>query len=269
MLSRPASCSRWPPCPVLAEEPARRRRRRRRQSRPCPACRPASTGHSTSMPPWAPSASRNSLYTDPKPDQPSGDLSDNWSEASIKPALSAEYTTGQLFADLRQAQRGRDAHLRRGADAGGRRRVLVRRRGCLHRLALRQQPRDLGENVLDFTVGRTQYKLGHGMLLGRRRGRRLAGRLLDRRAQGVRVRRDRPLQARQQHVRSVLSRQGRHAGGGLRQQALGRQLRVRDRRGHDARRHVHEVVRRSRRRAAARRARRLQPARLHGAVLRR
>ena len=35
----------------------------------------------------------NSLYSNPKPDQPSGDLSDNWSEASIKPALGAEYTT--------------------------------------------------------------------------------------------------------------------------------------------------------------------------------
>jgi len=35
----------------------------------------------------------DSLYTDPKPEQPSGDLTDNWSEASIKPALGAEYTT--------------------------------------------------------------------------------------------------------------------------------------------------------------------------------
>src|SRR5688500_4881218 len=33
----------------------------------------------------------NSLYTNPKPDQPSGDLSDNWMEGSIKPALSATY----------------------------------------------------------------------------------------------------------------------------------------------------------------------------------
>jgi hypothetical protein len=35
----------------------------------------------------------NSLYTDPKPDQPSGDLTANWMEGSLKPALSAEYTT--------------------------------------------------------------------------------------------------------------------------------------------------------------------------------
>ena len=36
----------------------------------------------------------DSLYTDPKPEQPSGDLSDNWSEVSVKPALGVEYTTG-------------------------------------------------------------------------------------------------------------------------------------------------------------------------------
>ena len=43
-------------------------------------------------------------------------------------------------------------------------------------------------------------------------------------------------------LREGLSRQGRHAGGGLRQQAVGRELRVRDRRGHDAGSRVHEVV---------------------------
>src|SRR6185369_7925549 len=42
----------------------------------------------------------NSLYTNPKPDQPSGDLSDNWWEGSIKPALGATLTmenSSQLY----------------------------------------------------------------------------------------------------------------------------------------------------------------------------
>ena len=42
----------------------------------------------------------HSLYTNPKPDQPSGDLSDNWMEGSIKPALSASLTmdnSSQLY----------------------------------------------------------------------------------------------------------------------------------------------------------------------------
>ena len=47
----------------------------------------------------------------------------------------------QLFTGLRKIQRGRDAHLRRRADAGRRRCILVRHRGRLYRLAFRQQPR--------------------------------------------------------------------------------------------------------------------------------
>ena len=50
----------------------------------------------------------DSLYTNPKPEQPSGDLSDNWFEGSIKPALSAEYTTGssaQVYGKLSEIGR--------------------------------------------------------------------------------------------------------------------------------------------------------------------
>ena len=45
------------------------------------------------------------------------------------------------------------------------------------------------ENLLDFTVGRTQYKIGHGLLLwdGARRGRQ-PRRLLEQRTQGLAVR---------------------------------------------------------------------------------
>ena len=42
---------------------------------------------------WGAFGFADSLYTNPKPEQPSGDLSDNWFEGSIKPALSPEYTT--------------------------------------------------------------------------------------------------------------------------------------------------------------------------------
>jgi hypothetical protein len=107
----------------------------------------------------------DSLYTDPKPEQPSGDLSDNWSEASIKPALSAAYTTSSssqiygkfsavgvrtfgaapsLVGDDASSFDIEDAYIgwRSGNSISG-----------------------LGENDLDFTVGRTQYQLGHGMVL--------------------------------------------------------------------------------------------------------
>ena len=51
---------------------------------------------------WGVFGFANSLYTNPKPDQPSGDLSDNWMEGSIKPALSATYAMSgdaQLYAN--------------------------------------------------------------------------------------------------------------------------------------------------------------------------
>src|SRR5918994_7200697 len=52
---------------------------------------------------WGVFGFSDSLYTNPKPEQPSGDLSDNWMEGSIKPALSAEYTTrsaAQVYAKV-------------------------------------------------------------------------------------------------------------------------------------------------------------------------
>jgi hypothetical protein len=107
----------------------------------------------------------NSLYTDPKPEQPSGDLSDNWSEASVKPALSAVYTTGsssQIYGKISAVGTrtfgaapdlvGNDESYFNIEDA-----YIGWRSGTS--LA------GLGENALDFTVGRSQYTLGQGMFL--------------------------------------------------------------------------------------------------------
>ena len=106
----------------------------------------------------------DSLYTDPKPEQPSGNLSDNWSEASIKPALGAEYTTAsssQIYGKISAVGTrtfgaaptlvGDDASSFDIEDA-----YIGWRSGT---------SLDAGENALDFTIGRTQYKLGHGMIL--------------------------------------------------------------------------------------------------------
>jgi hypothetical protein len=113
---------------------------------------------------WGMFGFAHSLYTNPKPDQPSGDLSDNWMEGSIKPALGATYTThntSQIYAkasgvgvrtysapptlvgDSASSFDVEDLYIgwRSGKSFGG------------------------GENVLDFKLGRAQYQLGHGMLL--------------------------------------------------------------------------------------------------------
>jgi hypothetical protein len=104
----------------------------------------------------------NSLYTNVRPD-PSGNLSDNWAESFAKPAVSANFGLGQselygkisavgertfaappsLVGEDASSFQIEDGYLgwRSGKSVGG------------------------SENLLDFTVGRTQYKIGHGFLL--------------------------------------------------------------------------------------------------------
>ena len=114
---------------------------------------------------WGAFGFADSLYTDPKPEQPSGDLSDDWFEGFIKPALNLEYTTdssAQLYGTLSAVGErtygapptlvGEDASSFQVEDLS-----FGWRSG--NKFA------DLGENALDFTIGRAQYQLGHGMLL--------------------------------------------------------------------------------------------------------
>jgi len=107
----------------------------------------------------------DSLYTNPKPEQPSGDLTDNWFEGSIKPAVSAEYTTAssaQFYGKVSAVgvRTYGDAPSLVGDDSSS---FDVEDLYVGWRSG--NSLGDLGENVLDFTVGRTQYKLGHGLLL--------------------------------------------------------------------------------------------------------
>jgi hypothetical protein len=114
---------------------------------------------------WGAFGFSDSLYTNPKPEQPSGDLSDNWMEGSIKPALSAEYTTrsaAQVYAKVS----GVGARTYNSAptlvgDEGSSFDVEDLYIGWRSGTSL-----GVGENALDFTVGRAPYKLGNGMLVG-------------------------------------------------------------------------------------------------------
>ncbi len=114
---------------------------------------------------WGSFGFANSYFTDPKAGEPSGDLSDNWFEGSLKGALGAQYTIGnssQFYGKLSavgERTYGAGASVV-GDDASsfGVEDLYVGWRSG-NSLA------SLGENALDFTVGRTQYKLGHGMLL--------------------------------------------------------------------------------------------------------
>jgi len=104
----------------------------------------------------------NSLYTDARPD-PSGDLGDDWVESFAKPALSAEYAlrTGALY----------------GAASVVGERTFAAPPSIVGEDASSFQVEDMyigwksgkalsiGEDALDFRVGRSQYRIGHGFLL--------------------------------------------------------------------------------------------------------
>ncbi len=114
---------------------------------------------------WGNFGFRNSLYTNPKPGEPSGDLGDNWFEGSIKPALTATFTTksqwqlegkvsvvGERTYGAAPTLVGEDASSFKPEDLA----FTVRSGKALD---------SLGENAVEFTVGRARYQLGHGFLL--------------------------------------------------------------------------------------------------------
>ena len=105
----------------------------------------------------------NSLYTDLKPD-PSGNLSDNWVETYIKPALSADIGLqggSALFGKLSAVGErtfsapptlvGESASSLLAEDA-----YLGWRSGT---------SMEIGEDALEIMAGRAPYKIGHGFLL--------------------------------------------------------------------------------------------------------
>jgi hypothetical protein len=107
----------------------------------------------------------NSLYTNPKPDEPSGNLGANWMEGSVKPALSGVYTTsssaeiyGKVSAVAEQTFGASPSLVGGDASSFGIEDLYIGWRSG-------KSLEGLGENALDFTVGRTQYKIGHGMLV--------------------------------------------------------------------------------------------------------
>src|SRR2546430_6345200 len=104
----------------------------------------------------------HSLYTDVRPD-PSGDLSDNWFESYVKPAISGTLHTkkGEFFGKFSGVGErtystppplvGSEASSFKVEDL-----YLGWRSGKLL---------SMGENALEFTLGRSQYKIGRGLLL--------------------------------------------------------------------------------------------------------
>jgi len=104
----------------------------------------------------------NSLYTDSRPD-PSGDLSDNWVESYVKPAISGTIATGksEIFAKVSAVgERTFAAPPPLVGTEASSFQVEDLYAGWRSGTAL-----GVGENALEIKAGRTQYRVGHGFLL--------------------------------------------------------------------------------------------------------
>jgi len=114
---------------------------------------------------WGMFGFHNALYTNSKPDDPSGNLGDHWFEGAAKPGLSATHTfsgSWQIFGKISAA----------GERTFGAPPTLVGEAASSFEvddlyLGLRSGKLlgGLDENALEFTVGRVPYQIGHGYLV--------------------------------------------------------------------------------------------------------
>ena len=113
---------------------------------------------------WGTFGFANSLYNNPKDPGVEETLSDQWFEGYVKPSLSASYATasaGEIYGKVSAVGErtygsvpsafGVDVSSFQAEDLS----IGWRSGGLL----------TIGDNALDFTVGRTSYRLGHGFLL--------------------------------------------------------------------------------------------------------
>ena len=113
---------------------------------------------------WGNFGFANSLFNNPKEPGVEENLSDQWFEGYIKPALSVTYTfasTSEIYGTLsavgERTYGSVPAAFGEDVSSFGPEDLYIGWRSG--------NSLELGENALDFTIGRTQYRLGHGFLL--------------------------------------------------------------------------------------------------------
>jgi hypothetical protein len=114
---------------------------------------------------WGNFGFANSLFNNPKEPGVEENLSDQWFEGYVKPALSATYTLassseiyGKLSAVGERTYGSVPAAFGEDVSSFGPEDLYIGWRSG-------KAFEGLGENALDFTIGRSQYRLGHGFLL--------------------------------------------------------------------------------------------------------
>jgi Alginate export len=113
---------------------------------------------------WGSFGFANSLYKNPKDPGVDENLSDQWFEGYVKPALSGSYTLassseiyGKVSAVGERTYGSVPAEFGSDVSSFGPEDLYIGWRSG--------KSLDIGENALDFRIGRSQYRLGNGMLL--------------------------------------------------------------------------------------------------------
>jgi hypothetical protein len=113
---------------------------------------------------WGTFGFGNSLYNNPKEPGVDENLSDQWFEGYMKPALSGIYTTswsseiyGKVSAVGERTYGSVPADFGADVSSFGPEDLYIGWRSG--------KSLTIGDNALDFTVGRSRYRLGHGFLL--------------------------------------------------------------------------------------------------------
>jgi Alginate export len=113
---------------------------------------------------WGNFGFANSLYNNPKDPGVDDNLSDQWFEGFVKPALSASYTMassseiyGKVSAVGERTYGSVPSEFGSDVSSFGPEDLYIGWRSG--------KSFDIGENALDFRVGRSQYRIGHGYLV--------------------------------------------------------------------------------------------------------
>ena len=113
---------------------------------------------------WGNFGFANSLFNSPKNPGVAENLSDQWFEGYVKPALSGTYTLassseiyGKVSAVGERTYGSVPRQFGRDVSSFGPEDLYIGWRSG--------ESLDIGENALDFTVGRAQYRIGHGYLI--------------------------------------------------------------------------------------------------------
>ncbi len=157
----PVAASAQDPAPAKPEEPATPEQKDEQRPTGLPA---RITWKFNVDAGWGTFGFANSLFNNPKEPGVDEDLSDQWFEGYVKPALSGTYTLdsssewyGKLSAVGERTYGSVPEVFGQDVSSFGPEDLYVGWRSG--------KSLTIGENALDFTIGRSQYRLGHGFLL--------------------------------------------------------------------------------------------------------